>query len=64
MQLFQCGVFGIGLREGGYVLEECGFGRFVGGRESAEVGLEGGVSPLFGEGVWEDAEGVRILGFC
>ena len=45
------------------MLEQCGFGRFVDGRERAKVGLEGGVSPVFREGVREDAEGVRILGF-
>jgi len=46
------------------VLDECGFGRLVGGREGVKVGLEGGVGPVFGEGVREDAKGVRVLGFC
>jgi hypothetical protein len=47
LQFFERGVFGVGFGECGYVLEECGFGGFVGGREGAKVGLEGGVSPVF-----------------
>ena len=47
MQLFERGVFGVGFGEVGYVLEECGFGGFVGVRERVKVGLERGVSPVF-----------------
>jgi len=55
LQLFECGVFGIGFGEVGYVLKECSFGRFVGGREGTKVGLEGWVSPMFRKCMWEDA---------
>lgn len=45
------------------MLEQRGFGGFVGSREEAKVGLKGRVSPVFREGVREDAEGVGVLRF-